>query len=232
MRVLLITALLATQLGTLFADEIGPDAKLELAIEKYSKFESGERQSLLKKMGEVKDRILKRSDLSPEVVVRDVKKLEEEAQALSKSAAAIPRSSWMSQDVQRYRRKIGLAKAKCLRAFDDAANQYKKDGKLDEMESVLDAKKAFLSANSPSLNLDGTWIVTTSGGYRQQRTIKGKTGKAGGDQFTWRQQGNSIVFEFKSGHREKLSIDPRNRDRLTTTKPNRETVLWKRQRPN
>ena len=231
MRILLFAALIAVQMSVLSADPIDQDARLELAIEKYHKFESDERQVLLKKMQDVKQRVLKRGDLSPEVVVQDVKKLEAEAAAFSKNATAVPRSSWISQDVQRYRRKIGIAKTKCLRAFDDAANHYKKLGKLEEMESVLKAKKAFISSNRPELNLDGTWIVTTSGGYRQQRTIQGKTGKTSTGQFTWRQEGSFIFFRFYSGHKEKLSIDPQNRDRLTTTKSNGETVLWKRQRP-
>ncbi len=97
------------------------------------------------------------------------------------------------------------------------------------MQAVLDAKEAFEQANS-GLNLDGVWDCTTSGGYKSTRTIKGNTGTAGSDQFTWTQMGNTIVFDFEGGHRVLLVTDPKDKDRLSAKKSNGEQIVWKRRR--
>lgn len=56
-----------------------------------------------------------------EVIIHDIKQLENESQAFAKDPVMAPRSWWVPHQVLRQRRKVAPAYARCLKAYDAAA---------------------------------------------------------------------------------------------------------------
>lgn len=213
-----------------FCDESIEEA-LEIAIDDYEQKRDKERDTLLTEIAKLSERLLKKGNIPPKQLASELEQLEKDKELLMQFNNVLPSSRHMTRHVQTSQRKLVPELKACLEAYDLAANSYRKQGDVQRMKLISDAKEAYVRDNE-AFDFSGQWACTHSNGWRGTRHINGVFGRSEqGKKLTWTRIGTEVTVVWPDGiGKEVLTFDPQNPDVLTGSKANGIRITWQRRR--
>lgn len=221
-----LLVLLLFQCLVSLADE--PEIALQTAIQNYDTIQRNSQEKLLADFDDAKQRILNQKSISAEKAAVLLKQLDEDREVFSNDSTILPSAAQMATSVSRYLRSVEPARERCLRAFDAAADAYRKANAIENLNAVIAAKHDF-RVKTEIFDFSGAWACSHSNGWTGTRTIGGLYGKSEtGELLRWKRQGDKITVFWQNGGKEVLTIDLDNHNILLGAKANGVTIKWRR----